>query len=110
MTDLRPILEAHLGDRYRLVRELGAGGMATVFLATDTKHDRQVALKVLRPEVADALGAERFLREIDAVSRLSHPHILPLYDSGEAGADSSFNAALTVLKGLVDGGSEENHP
>lgn len=74
-----------LGGRYRLDRELGHGGMATVFLGQDTKHDRQVALKVLRPEVAATLGAERFLREIQIAARLSHPHILPLHDSGQAG-------------------------
>lgn len=80
MDDLRARLEAHLGNRYVLDQELGSGGMATVFLATDTKHDRQVALKVLRPEVA-AIGPERFLREIGTVARLAHPHILPLHDA-----------------------------
>ncbi len=73
-----------LGDRYAIKRQLGRGGMATVFLAEDRKHRRTVAIKVLRPEVAAALGAERFLHEIEIVARLSHPHILPLYDSGEA--------------------------
>ena len=84
MRDLRKTLESHLGDRYAVIRELGSGGMATVFLATDTKHGRPVALKVLRPDVAAAIGAERFLREIETVARLTHPHILPLHDSGEA--------------------------
>jgi TolB-like protein/Tfp pilus assembly protein PilF len=78
-------LTAALADRYRIERELGAGGMATVYLAGDLKHDRKVALKVLRPELAAALGHERFLREITTTANLRHPHILPLYDSGEVG-------------------------
>ncbi len=69
---------------YTVERELGKGGMATVYLAHDTRHDRQVALKVLRPDVAQSIGAERFLREIHLAAKLSHPHILPLFDSGEA--------------------------
>ena len=77
-------LSTALADRYRIERKLGTGGMATVYLATDLKHERDVALKVLKPEVASGLGAERFVREIKLVARLSHPHILPLYDSGEA--------------------------
>jgi len=83
MTDTARLSTA-LADRYRLERELGQGGMATVYLAHDLKHDRQVALKVLRQELAAALGAERFLREITTTASLRHPHILPLYDSGEA--------------------------
>src|SRR5207247_3328386 len=70
--------------RYTLERELGRGGMATVYLAHDLKHDRPVALKVLHPELAATLGPERFLREIRTAARLQHPHILPLHDSGEA--------------------------
>jgi eukaryotic-like serine/threonine-protein kinase len=77
-------LTAALGSRYRLERELGAGGMATVYLARDLRHDRDVALKVLHPELAAALGAERFLAEIRVTANLQHPHILPLHDSGEA--------------------------
>ena len=77
------VLLVGLGDRYRIERELGAGGMATVHLAHDLKHDRQVAIKVLRPDLAQALGADRFLREITTTANLRHPHILPLYDSGE---------------------------
>ncbi len=77
-------LTAALADRYQLQRELGRGGMATVYLAQDLKHDRPVALKVLRPELGAALGTERFLREIKLTARLNHPHILPLLDSGEA--------------------------
>src|SRR5256885_2350638 len=78
-------LQAALADRYGIDRELGHGGMATVYLAQDLKHGRSVAIKVLRRELAAALGAERFLREIEIAARLTHPHILPLHDSGEAG-------------------------
>ncbi len=70
--------------RYTIERELGRGGMATVYLAQDRKHHRQAAIKVLRPELAAALGPERFLREIEIAAGLTHPHILPLYDSGDA--------------------------
>ena len=73
-----------LADRYVLERELGRGGMATVYLGRDLKQVRQVAVKVLRPELAAALGPDRFLREIAFASRLTHPHILPLHDSGDA--------------------------
>jgi formylglycine-generating enzyme required for sulfatase activity/tRNA A-37 threonylcarbamoyl transferase component Bud32/dienelactone hydrolase len=78
-------LASALADRYRIERELGSGGMATVYLAADLKHHRRVALKVLHPEMAAILGAERFLREIEITANLQHPHILPLFDSGEAG-------------------------
>ncbi len=78
-------LRAALEGRYRIERELGAGGMATVYLAEDLKHDRKVAIKVLKPELAAVLGAERFVQEIKTTAALSHPHILPLFDSGEAG-------------------------
>jgi serine/threonine-protein kinase len=78
-------LNAALAGRYTIERELGAGGMATVYLAHDLKHDRHVALKVLRSELAQSLGRDRFLREIQLAAKLSHPHILPLYDSGDAG-------------------------
>ncbi|HEY6224894.1 MAG TPA: serine/threonine-protein kinase, partial [Gemmatimonadales bacterium] len=77
-------MRASLAGRYTIERELGRGGMATVYLARDLKHDRPVALKVLRPELAAILGAERFLREIRIAARLQHPNILPLYDSGDA--------------------------
>src|ERR687887_2776535 len=77
-------LSAALSGRYRLERELGAGGMATVYLAQDLKHDRKVAIKVLRPELAAVIGAERFLAEIKTTANLQHPHILPLFDSGQA--------------------------
>jgi Tol biopolymer transport system component/tRNA A-37 threonylcarbamoyl transferase component Bud32 len=76
---------AALADRYRIERELGQGGMATVYLAEDLRHRRKVAVKVLRPELAATLGSERFFREIEVAARLQHPHILPLHDSGEAG-------------------------
>ncbi|WKW11391.1 protein kinase [Pseudogemmatithrix spongiicola] len=78
-------LSAALDGRYRIERELGAGGMATVYLAHDLKHDRKVAVKVLKPELAAVLGAERFVVEIKTTAALQHPHILPLFDSGEAG-------------------------
>lgn len=84
MTDLLPDFQAALASRYAIERELGRGGMATVYLAQDLKHRRPVAIKVLAPELAAALGRERFLREIETAARLSHPHILPLHDSGEA--------------------------
>ena len=77
-------LQAALGDRYAIERALGSGGTATVYLAQDPKHHRQVAIKVLHPDLAAAIGPERFLREIEIAANLSHPHILPLYDSGEA--------------------------
>src|SRR5467141_1775283 len=85
MPELEERLRAALADRYALERELGRGGMAVVFLARDPRHDRAVAIKVLLDEIAAALGADRFLREIQIVAKLHHPHILPLYDSGAAG-------------------------
>ncbi len=84
MADLLDSLRKALADRYAVQRELGRGGMATVFLADDLKHHRSVAIKVLHSELAAALGSERFLREIEIAARLQHPHILPLYDSGAA--------------------------
>src|SRR5947208_2679446 len=85
MAEILARLKAALADRYAIDRELGHGGTATVYLAQDLKHGRAVAIKVLRPELAAALGAERFLREIEIAARLTHPHILPLHDSGEVG-------------------------
>src|SRR5215210_1945829 len=82
--DLLTRLQAALADRYRLERELGAGGMATVYLAFDNRHDRKVALKVLRQELAAVIGAERFLAEIRTTANLQHPQILPLFDSGSS--------------------------
>jgi eukaryotic-like serine/threonine-protein kinase len=84
VADLRERLQEALAGRYRLDREAGRGGMATVYLAHDVKHDRKVALKVLHPELAMTLGPERFQREIRTTARLHHPHILPVLDSGEA--------------------------
>ncbi len=77
-------LRVSIGDRYTIERELGRGGMATVFLARDVKHDREVAIKVLHPELSASIGAERFEREIKLAAKLQHPHILGLYDSGNA--------------------------
>ena len=85
MRELEERLRTALADRYALERELGRGGMAVVFLARDPRHDRAVAIKVLLDEIAAALGADRFLREIQIAAKLHHPHILPLYDSGAAG-------------------------
>jgi serine/threonine-protein kinase len=82
-------LRTALADRYRIDREVGAGGMARVYAADDLRHNRKVAIKVLRPELAEALGAERFLREIETSANLRHPHILPLFDSGKT-AESLF--------------------
>ena len=82
MTDRIDRLKTVLADRYIIERELGAGGMATVYLALDQRHNRKVALKVLRPELAVFIGAERFLKEIETTANLQHPHILPLFDSG----------------------------
>ncbi|HMU62443.1 MAG TPA: protein kinase [Gemmatimonadales bacterium] len=84
MTDPFPRLVAALSDRYRIERELGQGGMATVYLAEDLKHKRKVAIKILKPELAAVLGAERFVQEITTTAALQHPHILPLFDSGES--------------------------
>ncbi len=84
MPDLLDRLKTALADRYAVQEEIGAGGMVTVYLAEDLKHHRKVAVKVLRPELAAILGAERFLKEIETTANLQHPHILPLFDSGEA--------------------------
>src|SRR5690242_11569598 len=84
MADPLARLAGALTDRYAVERQVGIGGMATVYLARDLKHDRQVAVKVLRPELAALLGIERFLSEIRVTAHLQHPHILPLFDSGQA--------------------------
>ena len=97
MTDAVARLSTALAGRYRLDRELGAGGMATVYLAHDLKHDRQVAIKVLRPELAAVIGAERFLSEIKTTANLQHPHILPLFDSGES--DSFLFYVMPYVEG-----------
>lgn len=95
-------LASALADRYRVERPLGAGGMATVYIATDLKHDREVALKVLRPELAAVLGTERFLAEIKITARLDHPHILTLIDSGEAGGFLYYVLPLVRGESLRD--------
>jgi len=86
MAEVSERLSTALGDRYRIERRLGEGGMATVYLAEDLRHDRKVALKVLKPELAAVLGAVRFVQEIKTTAQLQHPHVLPLYDSGSTAA------------------------
>ena len=95
--DVEERLRAALSDCYRIDREIGSGGMATVYLAQDLKHNRQVAVKVLDPDLALALGADRFLLEIETVANLTHPHILPLHDSGEA--DGLLFFVMPYVKG-----------
>src|SRR5881409_2679711 len=97
MERVQDTLSAALGDRYAIDRELGRGGMATVYVALDRRHSRQVAIKVLRPDVAAAIGAERFLREIAIAARLTHPHVLPLIDSGQA--DESLYYVMPYVRG-----------
>ncbi len=99
MTEIPEALQAALSSRYDLQRVLGRGGMASVYLADDRKHRRPVAIKVLRPDLAASIGAERFLIEIEIAARLTHPHILPLHDSGEAGG------FLYYVMPFIDGGS-----
>ena len=90
-------LKAALAGRYEIKHELGSGGMATVYLAQDARHHREVAIKVLRPDLAAALGPERFLREIRIAANLNHPHILALFDSGEA--DGFLYYVMPYIKG-----------
>ncbi len=97
MSDVLTRLTAALADRYRIARELGAGGMATVYLAHDLRHERDVAIKVLHPDLGAALGGERFLTEIRTTARLQHPHILPLLDSGEA--DGLLYYVMPLVRG-----------
>ena len=85
MSTLQERLESGLAGRYAVERQLGEGGMAVVYLARDLRHERAVAVKVLRPEISAEIGAERFLREIKMAAGLTHNHILPVFDSGEAG-------------------------
>ncbi|HXJ32128.1 MAG TPA: serine/threonine-protein kinase, partial [Gemmatimonadales bacterium] len=99
MADALAVLTATLADRYTVEHELGRGGMATVYLARDTRHDRAVAIKVLEPDLAAAFGAERFLREIGIAAQLSHPYIVPLIDSGEAAG------LLYYVSPFIPGGS-----
>ena len=102
MAELREQLQSGLADRYRIERELGRGGMATVFLARDLRHDRPVALKVLHPELAATLGPERFQREIKLAARLQHPHILPVHDSGETAGQLWFTMPFIEGESLRD--------
>src|SRR5437764_8699085 len=97
MSDDTTRLSAALADRYRIERELGAGGMATVYLAHDLRHDRDVAIKMLHPDLGAALGGERFLTEIKTTAKLQHSHILPLLDSGEA--DGLLYYVMPVVTG-----------
>ncbi len=97
MSDPITRLNAALEGRYSIERELGEGGMATVYLAEDLRHERKVALKVLKPELAAVVGAERFLAEIKTTANLQHPHILPLFDSGQA--DSFLYYVMPYMEG-----------
>src|SRR5215475_3225226 len=97
MSEITESLSIALAGRYRIARRLGEGGTATVYLAEDLRHDRRVALKVLRPELAAVIGAERFLAEIKLTANLQHPHILPLFDSGEA--DSFLYYVMPFVEG-----------
>ena len=101
MTQLGQLTFA-LQDRYRIERELGQGGMATVYLAHDLKHDRKVAIKVLRPELSAVIGAERFLREIKTIANLQHPHILGLIDSGEVSGTAYYVMPFVEGESLRD--------
>jgi len=107
MTDIPASLAASLADRYRLERELGQGGMAAVYLAHDLRHDREVAVKVPRPELAAVIGAGRFLSEIKTTANLQHPHILPLFDSGRTGgrADGQTDDCLYYVMPYIEGES-----
>jgi len=102
MHDDSPDLPSILAERYEIVRRIGRGGMATVYLARDRKHDRDVAVKILHPELAQSLGAERFLREINIAAQLTHPHILPLHDSGEAAGLLYYVMPFVVGESLRD--------
>ncbi len=109
MTEALPTgLSTALAGRYELERRLGEGGMATVYLAEDVKHGRKVAIKVLRPELAATLGPDRFLREIEIAAKLSHPHILPLFDSGTAGPGDGGPVFMYYVMPFVEGESLRN--
>ena len=94
MDDPLDRLRSALAGRYAVEWEVGRGGMSRVYAARDLRHGRRVAIKVLRPELATILGADRFLREIEIAARLQHPHILPLFDSGEAGGPPLLRHAI----------------
>jgi len=99
MPELIELLRSGLEGQYEVERELGRGGMSTVFLARDIKHDRRVALKVLRPDLASVVGSDRFLQEIKLTASLNHPHILPLLDSG------AIDGLVYYVMPFVTGGS-----
>jgi eukaryotic-like serine/threonine-protein kinase len=103
MREAPPVLVAALSSHYRFEREIGSGGMATVYLARDLRHDRDVAIKVMRPDIAAAVGADRFLAEIKTTAQLKHPHILPLFDSGSA------DTALFYVMPFIEGESLRRH-
>ena len=102
MSDVLTSLQSALADRYRIERELGEGGMATVYLAEDLKHERRVAIKVLRPELSAVIGAERFIREIKTIAALQHPHILGLIDSGEVNGTAYYVMPFVEGESLRD--------
>ena len=97
MTDHLAQLTSALSDRYAIDRELGRGGMATVYLAEDLKHERKVAIKVMRPELAASIGVERFLREIKIAAKLTHPHILGVFDSGRTGGQADRRRSFSTM-------------
>ncbi len=105
MSDLAARLRAALAGRYTVGEQIGRGGMATVYTAEDLKHNRTVAIKVLRPELAAALGTERFLREIQIAARLRHPHIIPLFDSGDVAATAAEPPVLYYIMPRIEGES-----
>ena len=110
MSELLEQVSSALADRYRIESEIGRGGMATVFLAEDLKHHRQVAIKVLHPDLAATLGADRFLREIEITARLSHPLILPLLDSWEVAGHLYYVMPFVSGPSLRDRLSDERPP
>ena len=105
MPNVTDQLKVALVDRYLIEGDIGEGGMATVYLAHDVKHNRKVALKVLRPELAAVIGAERFLKEIEVTANLQHPHILPLHDSGTVAQQDGGPAFLYYVMPYVEGES-----
>ena len=102
MAELPEQLRSGLADRYRIERELGRGGMATVYLAHDLRHDRPVALKILHAELAATLGPERFQREVKLAARLQHPHILTVHDSGETAGQLWYTMPFVRGESLRD--------
>ena len=109
-TGLLERLKSALSDRYAVDSEIGRGGMAVEFLAEDLRHDRRVAIKVLHPELTATLAGERFLREIKTVAGLQHPHVLPLYDSGEADGLLYFVMPFAEGESLRQRLDRQGHP